>query len=403
MKKLALFLLLLASMAARAEEPRLPTNPFEKAQKDDWSVHTGSLKAEGDAEKKTKLASCTRVVAVDGEKVTVSEIATGNKKPSVRTFSTKEAPRIDQFFGLEEGTVSDVTAADDKRTVGQKELSCKKVSFIWTHNEDRNEVKAWLSSEVKGGGVVALEIKGHEKGKGQGAEKGKDGEEKKGDLVVESETKLEVAGWGTGDKKDWGDAPDDVLDDELLGLMEGGLPLDPFAKAKNGDWAAYTLELDDGGSTERGTFNFEVTKAGKKKVELERTVKGPHEGTGTVEFSREDAITIADYVTGLIERPEQASVSGVRVADDKRTIDGKEFSCKRVAFTMLVQSSRAKIKLWLSDEVAATGLVALEVKLSGGKTGAFALELGGYGDDDKTLWGKTADKLGKKKKKKDDE
>ncbi|HZU96974.1 MAG TPA: hypothetical protein VFF73_09795, partial [Planctomycetota bacterium] len=66
--------------------------------------------------------------------------------------------------------------------------------------------------------------------------------------------------------------------------------------------------------------------------------------------------------------------------------------------------SKVKAKLWLSADVHATAIVAMELKVNeGGRNMTISMELGGYGDDDKTTWGKPAEKLAKKKKKDEDE
>ena len=47
MKKLALTLVLLAPLAASADDTKLPFNPYENAEKGDWAILTGTLRSKG--------------------------------------------------------------------------------------------------------------------------------------------------------------------------------------------------------------------------------------------------------------------------------------------------------------------------------------------------------------------
>src|SRR5580658_4830972 len=104
MKKLALALavVVLAPLAARADDTKLPFNPYEKCEKGDWVVLTGTLRAKGSAEK-TACAVYARVLKVEGDDVLVHEQAqVGAIEKSSKTFSKKEAPTIEAYFDLKE-------------------------------------------------------------------------------------------------------------------------------------------------------------------------------------------------------------------------------------------------------------------------------------------------------------
>jgi hypothetical protein len=404
MKKLVLVLVLALVLVAHADDTTLPFNPFEKAQKGDWCAHAGGLKADGANEKKLQLASQARVVSVEGDDVVLRESA-NEEKPTKTTFSTKKAPTIEQLLGLKDGKVTDVKVTDESRKLDdKKELACKKVTFTWTQAANKYEGTLWLSPEVKGGGIVALHLKGHEKGIGQGGAKGKDGEEHKADLLIESSTKLEVTGWGNGDKADWGESPDADSGDDDAKLK---LPLDPFANAKKGDWAAYVVEVDMGERTEKAVMNFEVARLKKNEsIKLDRSITGDHNQEGDVTFALDDAIDPGQFVATIIKSPrsDMPATRGGKVTDVKKKVGDKEFDAKQVSFAIDDGRSKVKVKLWLSADVHATSIIAMELKVNeGGRPMTISMELGGYGDDDKTTWGKPADKLGKKKKKDEDE
>src|SRR5581483_9089017 len=201
MKKLAFALVLLAPLVARAEDAKLPFNPFEKAQKGDWCILTGTFKREGASEGKMSCTTFARVVKVEGDQVTVSEqTQVSSVEKASKTFSTKQPPTIAAYFDLKEGTIENVKVEDDKRKACDKDFACKKVSFVWKHDHNEDEMTAWLSPDVKAGGLVGFSMKGHLKAK----------------VELETQIKLECAGCGTGDKKDMGEAPDDLLDADML-------------------------------------------------------------------------------------------------------------------------------------------------------------------------------------------
>src|SRR5689334_4017222 len=108
----------LAPAVARADDPKLPFNPFEKAQKGDWCVLTGTFRREGASEPKVSASTYARVMKVDGDKVTVAEAAqVGAVENASKTFSTKNAPTVIEFFDLKEGKIEGFKVEDDKRKV----------------------------------------------------------------------------------------------------------------------------------------------------------------------------------------------------------------------------------------------------------------------------------------------
>jgi hypothetical protein len=398
MKKLALTLILLAPFAARADDTKLPFNPYEKAEKGDWAILTGTLRAKGSGEK-TKLATYSRVLAADGDNVRVSEQSqAGAVDKSARSFSKKEAPSIMHYFALEEGKISETKIADEEREVCGKKLATKKLTFKWTKDNEVNEVAAWLSPEVRGG-LAAMEMRSTG---GHGAEPRESGG------PLETAWKLSLGGCGTAEKKEMGESPEDLLEDAMLGEPDetSELPFNPVANAKEGDWAAYKFTLDDGEHSQVMVMDYEVTAATKTAVTLAQTVhdKGRAEKR-EVELSRTKLPLAGEFVRRIFkDTSEELPVSHVKLATEKHTVSDREFECQKLSFTINDRTARLKVKLWLSADVKAPAIVALEIKGNehGRDVGA-TFELGGYGSEDKTEWGKTAEQLTKKKRKKSDD
>jgi len=399
-RRLAFAAVLLAPLAARAEDQKLPFNPYEKAQKGDWCILTGTFKREGAGEGKMSCANFARVTNVEGDKVSVEEQSqVGAIEKAAKTFSTKETPTIASYFDLKGGTVENVAVADDKRKICDKDLACKKLTFSWKHDGANDEISAWLSPEVKCG-LAAFTLKGSIKGKDK--------------VELETQIKMECAGCGNGDKKDMGDAPDDLLDPDMLAAPEEAcdLPFHPLAKAKKGDWCAIRMEANFGGQSEIAIANFEVTKVGKETIEVEMTSKRDGRGGGgeTQKLSFDATKTpnamvyLGLLIKGSTPSGDVPKVSNVKIVDDKKTVGDHEFACKRMSFSFSEHGSNIRVKMWLSPDVKGMGLVACEIKAKErGADISIDIELGGYGDEDKTEWGKTAEQLSKKKKKKKDD
>ncbi len=302
-------------------------------------------------------------------------VARADSKLPFNPFTTLET-----YFDLEGATLSDATFEDDTREVGEKKLACKKVAFTWKRGDDEEAVTAWFSADVKAGALVAFEMKG------QGT------------------WKLELAGSGTGEAVDLGEAPGDLLGEEMLGdpVELTRVPKNPFADAKVGDWTAYRVDLETPAGNEALVLEYEVEKIAHGQVTLAETAhnKG-NVAHRSLTFSRTETPTLADLTIFATKAPKGSlSVRGFKVADDTRTVDERDFACQRVSGTVHRGQGGGKVKLWLASDLKAPGFVALEIKSrtpAGDVTVTF--ELAGYGDDDKTIWGKTGDELAKRKKK----
>lgn len=403
MKKLALALAVLVASAlvARADEAKLPFNPYEKAQKGDWCMLTGTFKRTGAGEKKGAAQTFAKVSAVDDGQVTIREIAKadGTDKSS-RKLSTKEAPGVAAYFDLKEGEVTDVKVEDETRTICGKELACKKLTFTWKHAPATDHVTAWLSQDVKAGGLAAFTMKGKTEANG---------------VELETRITLECQGWGNGDKADAGETPDGILDPDVAGEATSeacDLPINPFTNAKKGDWTALKVEVSMGEHHDKAVLHFEESKVTKETVHLDagaRRQGDDKERTKAIEFDRTVTPSALDFLGVLVKGDKRSlstnpTVTNVKVTDDKKTVGEKTFDCKKLSFTLAENSEKLKVKMWFSTEVKGIGVVAAEVHGSVG-VGELSLEmeLGGYGDADTTIFGKTADELSKKKGKKSDD
>lgn len=132
----------------------------------------------------------TCVVFSPDEKVTESELqvsqSMGVDESSPKTtvaLPAKDAPTLETYFQIEKA--SEVAFSDEKKTVGVREFSCKKVTFVTPSGAKTLHSTAWISTDVKGSGLVALRIETDADGK---------------KITLD----FEVAGFGSKDKTDFG-------------------------------------------------------------------------------------------------------------------------------------------------------------------------------------------------------
>lgn len=381
-----------APAAARADEPKLPFAPFEGAKKGDWAVLVGSSRRDENTSKEP-CASYARVVAVEGDLVTVEELVeAGGIDKAKKTFSAKEAPTVAAYFDLKEGTIQGFAVADDERTVCGVALACKKLSFVWKHGDAADEITAWLSPRIKAGALAAFKLRSKGRGK----------------VELDTQVRLECGGTGTEAKRALGEAPEELLSAKLLEALEGGaeLPAQPFARAKKGAWAAYRLELEQQGETSREILELEVASATSDSVVIAPFRVG-HQGEGQKRAFELDAppnvVEYASLFATSIALPEKGAINGARSAPEKLTVGDRDFDCTKLTFTLRTLDERFKVKLWLSSEIEGTGLVAAEVRRFGERAATLTLEVGGFGDEDRTVWGKPAERLARKKNRKKSE
>jgi hypothetical protein len=197
MKRLAVVLLLALVPCAFAQEkqekkadpkqPVLPMNPLANAKVGDWSVFRCTIHEHGKPAEKPVLQSW-KVVAVDEKEITVEQTHAAMEGVKKLVLPAKEAPTVALFCETEKEQVVELKTVDDKKTVAAREFACKKVTFATYNGENMIRATFWLSTDVKGSGVVAIRVEA-------------DLAEPKG---AKASVDFEVAGFGSKDKTDFG-------------------------------------------------------------------------------------------------------------------------------------------------------------------------------------------------------
>jgi len=195
-------------------EERLPFNPFAKAKKGDWSVCVGKMKVTmagggqgGMQIPDQKIKITMTVTDVTADEVTVSMKESGgmgNNQNKKVTFSLKENPTFTKFFNGDDtprgDSPSDWKCEDDKKTIGEKEFTCKKFSAKLKEKGAMGmdaKISLWVSDQTKGWGLLALTLKGSSQG----------GNGMPGTSITMD---MEVKGYGNGDTADFGKKPEDA-------------------------------------------------------------------------------------------------------------------------------------------------------------------------------------------------
>ena len=172
---------------------KLPLNPFANAKEGQWVVF--SVTVGGDAEMPQPTGpSILRVKKVSGDSVT-SNFSEGGEEAKDRSFSKKDGPSLEYFFEIpSETAVTNFTVEDAKKNAGGKDCACKKVSFDFVPGDVTVHLEAYMCPDLP------LGIAGF-------------------DVTITTQDKkkatmhYELAGYGTGDKADWGKTPDQVAKD----------------------------------------------------------------------------------------------------------------------------------------------------------------------------------------------
>ncbi|MEZ0230130.1 MAG: hypothetical protein ACAI25_16020 [Planctomycetota bacterium] len=160
------------------------------------------------------------------------------------------------------------------------------------------------------------------------------------------------------------------------------LPFNPFADAKAGDWSTVVMVAAAGGQKRTAIWTWRVLSVGD-----DGAVKVQHEYAGRKDgvehkgnpLSTKEAPTFARFFSEAIQDVQAP-------ADEKATVDGKNFECKKVVFAS--ENGSKKWTVLLAPEVKGSGLVTARVA-RGDQT--MELNVVGFGTKEKTLWGKTAE------------
>lgn len=168
--------------AQSAETPaKLPVNPVAKAKVGDWSAFVEKNIAPDRPIEKSAVT--WKVTEIDGDDVTAKNFA----GPGIRHFDKREMT-LEQLFDAPAGSLRNVETGDEKRAFGDREFACTMVSCKIATKDYTAKAAVWLCPDVTGA-VVAMVV------------------EYPG---AKTKRKLEIAGYGNGDKATWGKTPDEL-------------------------------------------------------------------------------------------------------------------------------------------------------------------------------------------------
>jgi hypothetical protein len=178
------------------------------------------------------------------------------------------------------------------------------------------------------------------------------------------------------------------------------LPLNPYAGAKPGQWAVYSRTIT---SSKDGSSpgHVELQKIEKADAADEDTVVrvATQDGRrpGRQKVGIKDAPTFAAYL-GIPEKS-HVVLENLKITDEKHSVGGREFACKKISCDFAFAQLKASITFFLCPDVP-LGLVSMDLKTTClGITLEYSDELAGFGTDDKTEWGQSAEDLAKAAKK----
>jgi hypothetical protein len=190
MKRAVLALLLAAPLALAQEndaKKKLPIHPLDGAQEGDWAVLRCVFKAPN---RVTRTVQSYMVAKVTDTAIIQSQTLAGEGTSTVK-LPVKEAPDLETFFDIYNDQVSEVAFSDEKKTVSGREFACKKITFVSANGGKPVHMTAWLSTEVKGSGIVCLLA---------------ETDDPKGKIVLS----FELAGFGSRGKTEWGKTGEEV-------------------------------------------------------------------------------------------------------------------------------------------------------------------------------------------------
>jgi hypothetical protein len=196
---------------------------------------------------------------------------------------------------------------------------------------------------------------------------------------------------GKKEKGDEGDDDDDSKPDQKL-------PINPFAKAKKGDWSVCVgrmkANFQGQAMDQKVKLVWRIKKVTDDEVECSLTesgggaMGGPRDQKAT--FSLKENPNFTKYMNGRDKGGPSDQLSDWKVEDDKKTVGGKEFGCKKITAKLKDQmGTDAKLSMWVTDETKGWGCVAMTLKgtLAGGGKLTMDVEMKGYGNGDKADFG----------------
>jgi hypothetical protein len=172
------------------EKTRFPFNPFSNAKAGDWAAFVAEA---GNGKEIEKAPYGYEISAVGTASVTIQHsVYDGGEvhcKETTVSIDVKMPPSaldfIQSLMGISKTgrVVREFKIEDEKHMVGGREFACKKITWRMPGFCARGGVTVWLSSAVKGTGLVELEIK----------------------LDNGTTMRSELVGYGTKGKAEWGE------------------------------------------------------------------------------------------------------------------------------------------------------------------------------------------------------
>lgn len=187
---------------------RLPLNPFAKAAKGDWCVLKKSTKtSSAGVDMAGSFFVSLTVKEIKGDQVVIAhhqQTESGrNPTDSELTLSRKQPPSVNEYvLGLRDSKIDQVKVKDDKHASGGREFDCKQLDFTTKDEGGEGVETIWISERVKGYGLVARKSQ-WQTGTGKSASK--------------ITTTVEVVGFGSAGKTEWGRSFADLLGEKASG------------------------------------------------------------------------------------------------------------------------------------------------------------------------------------------
>jgi hypothetical protein len=175
-------------------------------------------------------------------------------------------------------------------------------------------------------------------------------------------------------------------------------PIQVFANAKVGDWQAYSVTTESSlGPTFHATGIVTITELDDREVKrgfVGRIAETGERREQQYEGRPRAGLTIDQLTTNDVGG---WTIHDLVITDDVHEIGGRSFKCKKISYASedpLFPNKRTRTELWISDEVAAGGLVE-EREVQDMPSAHFVItqRLLGFGNASGTTWGTKPDGL----------
>jgi hypothetical protein len=162
-------------------------------------------------------------------------------------------------------------------------------------------------------------------------------------------------------------------------------PINPFAKAKVGDWVEYKL-IGGGpaGNMQMSPFpdlriRMVVTAADQKEVTIEMQAQGPGVGPQGKENTQRIDLTKPFDPLSILNigiKDDKKKATKIKEGREKITVAGTSYDCSWV--TAKEPNNNGDVKLWFTKDAPLSGIVKIEMTI-GGPELTIVLEMTGFG------------------------